>query len=380
MSIQHAVSVDDLRRLARSRLPRAVFDFIDGGATDELTLKANQLDFESIRLRPRFLRDVSKIELGTDILGKPSAAPLVIGPTGLATLVWPDGECLLAQAAARAGIPFTLSTGAGNTIEEVSAVSEGRRWFQLYVFKDRSLTESMIARAAQAGYEALVLTVDVPVIGKRDRDRHNGFTIPLRWSTRSILDFALHPQWCLQMWQQGMPRLRNFDAARGAADAQSHAALMNSQLDASLTWDVIAWLRQRWKGALLVKGVLCLDDALRAADHGADAVIISNHGGRQIDGVSSSVRALRQWGAQASARVPLMVDGGFRRGGDIVKALALGARAVLLGRPTLYGVASAGAPGAARCLDILLEEVRITMAHLGVQRVSDINRDCLDLE
>jgi isopentenyl diphosphate isomerase/L-lactate dehydrogenase-like FMN-dependent dehydrogenase len=155
---------------------------------------------------------------------------------------------------------------------------------------------------------------------------------------------------------------------------------MNSQLDASLTWDVIAWLRQRWKGALLVKGVLCLDDALRAADHGADAVIISNHGGRQIDGVSASVRALRQWGAQASARVPLMVDGGFRRGGDIVKALALGARAVLLGRPTLYGVASAGAPGAARCLDILLEEVRITMAHLGVQRVSDITRDCLDLD
>jgi isopentenyl diphosphate isomerase/L-lactate dehydrogenase-like FMN-dependent dehydrogenase len=380
MSIQHAVSVDDLRRLARSRLPRAVFDFIDGGATDELTLKANQLDFESIRLRPRFLRDVSKIELGTAILGKPAAAPLVIGPTGLATLVWPDGECLLAQTAARAGIPFTLSTGAGNTIEEVSAVSDGRRWFQLYVFKDRSLTESMIARAAQAGYDALVLTVDVPVIGKRDRDRHNGFTIPLRWSTRSILDFALHPEWCLQMWRQGMPRLRNFDAARGAADAQSHAALMNSQLDASLTWEVIAWLRQRWKGALLVKGVLCLDDALRAADHGADAVIISNHGGRQIDGVSSSIRALQQWGTQASARVPLMVDGGFRRGGDIVKALALGARAVLLGRPTLYGVAAAGAPGAARCLDILLEEVRITMAHLGVQRVSDINRDCLDLE
>lgn len=380
MSIQHAVSVDDLRRLARSRLPRAVFDFIDGGATDELTLKANQLDFESIRLRPRFLRDVSKIELGTDILGKPAAAPLVIGPTGLATLVWPDGECLLAQTAARAGIPFTLSTGAGNTIEEVSAVSDGRRWFQLYVFKDRSLTENMIARAAQAGYDALVLTVDVPVIGKRDRDRHNGFTIPLRWSTRSILDFALHPEWCLQMWRQGMPRLRNFDAARGAADAQSHAALMNSQLDASLTWEVIAWLRQRWKGALLVKGVLCLDDALRAADHGADAVIISNHGGRQIDSVSSSIRALQQWGTQASARVPLMVDGGFRRGSDIVKALALGARAVLLGRPTLYGVAAAGAPGASRCIDILLEEVRITMAHLGVQRVSDISRDCLDID
>lgn len=296
MNVSRATSVEDLRVMARARLPRAVFDFMDGAATDEHTLRANISDFETIQLVPRFLRDVSTTRLETMLFQHVTAAPLLIGPTGLATLAWPNAERILAAEAAAAGIPFVLSTGAGNTIEEAASTGPGRRWFQLYVFKDRSITESMIERAAKSGYEALVLTVDVPVVGKRERDLRNGFTIPLRLGARTLLDFACHPGWCLQIARHGVPRMRNFDGARAGSDAMSHAALMNSQLDPSLTWEVLGWLRERWHGPIVVKGLLALDDVLRAADSGADAVIVSNHGGRQLDGVGSSIRALALWG------------------------------------------------------------------------------------
>lgn len=379
MDVSRAISVEDLRTMARARLPRAVFDFIDGAAADERTLRANTADFESVRLVPRFLRDVSSTRLDATMLGAPSSAPLLIGPTGLATLAWPDAERLLAAEAAAAGIPFVLSTGAGNTIEEVASVGPGRRWFQLYVFRDRSITESMIERAAKAGYEALVLTVDVPVVGKRERDWRNGFTIPLRLGPRTLLDMARHPGWCLQVARHGAPRMRNFDGARAGSDAMSHAALMNSQLDPSLTWEVLGWLRERWRGPILVKGLLALDDVLRAADAGADAVVVSNHGGRQLDGVGSSIRALAQWGDRAAARVPVLVDSGFRRGSDVVKAIALGATAVLVGRPTLYGAAAGGADGVRRCLQLLVDEMHVTLAHLGVASIAEVDRRCVDL-
>jgi len=380
MDVAHAISIEDLRVMARARLPRAVFDFIDGGANDERTLRANTTDFDAVRLMPRFLRDVSSARLGTTLLGHAAAAPLLIGPTGLAALAWPNAERLLATEAAAAGIPFVLSTGAGCTIEEVASIGPARRWFQLYVFKDRSITASMIERAALTGYEALVLTVDVPVVGKRERDWRNGFTIPLRLGAGAMLDVARHPGWCLQVVRHGLPRMRNFDGARTNADAMSHAALMNSQLDPSLTWDVLGWLRQRWRGPIVVKGLLALDDVLRAADAGADAVIVSNHGGRQLDGVGSPIRALARWGAQASARVPVLVDSGFRRGSDVVKAIALGATAVLVGRPALYGVAAGGAAGVRRCLQLLLDEMRVTLAHLGVQSIDEVDRRCVDLD
>jgi (S)-mandelate dehydrogenase len=379
MDVSRAISVDDLRTMARARLPRAVFDFIDGAAADERTLRANGADFEAVRLVPRFLRDVSATRLDATVLGAPSSAPLLIGPTGLATLAWPDAERILAAEAAAAGLPFVLSTGAGNTIEEVASVGPGRRWFQLYVFKDRSITEAMIERAAKAGYEALVLTVDVPVVGKRERDWRNGFTIPLRLGARTMLDLARHPGWCLQVARHGVPRMRNFDGARTGSDAMSHAALMNSQLDPSLTWEVLGWLRERWRGPILVKGLLALDDVLRAADAGADAVVVSNHGGRQLDGVGSSIRALALWGDRAAARVPVLVDSGFRRGSDVVKAIALGATAVLVGRPTLYGAAAGGADGVRRCLQLLVDEMHVTLAHLGVASIAEVDRRCVDL-
>jgi len=366
--------------MAQGRLPRAVFDFIDGAADDERTLRANVADFESVRLVPRYLRDVSTTQLDTTILGSPAGAPLMIGPTGLATMTWPDADRILATEAAAAGLPFVISTSSGNTIEEIASTGPGRRWFQVYVFKDRSITAGMIERTAAAGYEALVLTVDVPVVGKRERDWRNGFTIPLKLTPSSLLDFALHPRWCLDIARHGVPTMGNFDRARGSRDAQSHAALMNGQLDPSVGWDVLAWLRERWQGPILVKGLMSLDDALQATALGADGIVISNHGGRQLDGVGSSIRALADWGGEASARLPVFVDGGFRRGSDVVKAIALGATAVLIGRPTLYGAAAGGAEGVRRCLRILLDEMRGTLALLGVRSFAEVGRHCVEVD
>jgi len=380
MDPSRAISVDDLRRMARARLPRPVFDFIDGAADDERTLRANIADFESVRLVPRFLRDVSATRLDTTLLGSPVAAPLLIAPTGLATLAHPDADRVLAAEAAAAGLPFTLSTAAGTRLEDVAAVGPGRRWFQLYVFRDRGITERLIERAAAAGYEALVLTVDVPVVGKRERDRRNGFTVPLRLGARSLVDFALRPRWCAGIARHGLPTMRNFDIGGAVGGDRSHAALVNAQFDPGLTWEAIGWLRERWRGPLLVKGLLSLDDVLRAADRGVDAVVVSNHGGRQLDGVSSSIRALADWGAEAGARVPLIVDGGFRRGSDVVKAVALGASAVMLGRPTLFAAAAGGAVGVRRCLQILTDEMHMTLAHLGAASIAEVDRRCVEVD
>jgi (S)-mandelate dehydrogenase len=377
MTLARAVTVADLRRIARRKLPRAVFDFIDGAAEDEGTLRANMADFDAIALKQRILAGVATTSLGCTILGSPSAAPLVIGPTGLANMAWPDADRILASEAAGAGLPFVLSTGSGCTLEEVGGIGPGRRWFQLYVFKDRRITEKLIERAQAAGYEALVLTVDVPVVGKRCRDVRNGFTIPLSLTPSSLFDFSLHPRWCLDIWRHGVPAMRNFAEFLEDAGASSHAALMNSQLDPGLDWRVLAWLRARWKGPILVKGVLALEDALEAAAHGADGIVVSNHGGRQLDGVPSSIRALQQIGPRLGSQLPLFVDGGIRRGSDIVRAVALGAQAVLIGRPTLYAVAAGGAPGVRRCLEILTEDMHRTLAQIGRSSITDVDADCL---
>ncbi|MFM1988904.1 MAG: L-lactate cytochrome reductase LldA [Pseudomonadota bacterium] len=378
MDATRATSVQDLRLIARARLPRAVFDFVDGAACDERSARANVDDFAAVRFVPRFLRDVSSTSVATTLLGAPAAAPIAIAPTGLATLVHPDADRVLAREAAAAGIPFALSTASGTSLEDVAAVGPGRRWFQLYVFRDRSITERLIERAAAAGYEALVLTVDVPLVGKRDRDRRNGFTVPLRLTPSTVLDFALHPRWCLGLARHGMPTMRNYEL--GDLGGRSHAEVVGSLYDPSLTWEALAWLRARWRGPLLVKGLLALDDVLRAADLGADAVVVSNHGGRQLDGTSSSIRALADWGAQASARVPLLVDGGIRRGSDVVAAVALGARGVLIGRPGLYAVGAGGAPAVRRMLATLVEEMHLTLAHLGAASLAEVGRHCVETD
>jgi (S)-mandelate dehydrogenase len=378
MNASRATSVHDLRRLARARLPRAVFDFVDGAACDERSARANVDDYGAVRFVPRLLRDVSHTSIATTLLGAPVAAPIAIAPTGLATLVHPDADRVLAREAARAGIPFVLSTAAGTTLEDVAAVGDGRRWFQLYVFRDRSITERLIERAEAAGYDALVLTVDVPLVGKRDRDRRNGFTVPLRLTPATLLDFALHPRWCLGLARHGMPTMRNYEL--GDLGGRSHAEVVGALYDPSLTWEALAWLRARWKGPLLIKGLLALDDVLRAADHGVEAVVVSNHGGRQIDATSSTIRALADWGPQAAARVPLLVDGGIRRGSDVVAALALGAQGVLIGRPGLYAVGAGGAPAVRRMLATLVEEMHLTLAHLGAASIEEVGRHCVEVD
>jgi isopentenyl diphosphate isomerase/L-lactate dehydrogenase-like FMN-dependent dehydrogenase len=378
MNASRATSVHDLRRMARARLPRAVFDFVDGAACDERSARANVDDYGAVRFVPRLLRDVSRTSVATTLLGAPVAAPIAIAPTGLATMVHPDADRVLAREAARAGIPFVLSTAAGTTLEEVAAVGDGRRWFQLYVFRDRSITERLIERAEAAGYDALVLTVDVPVVGKRDRDRRNGFTVPLRLTPATLLDFALHPRWCLDLARHGMPTMRNYEL--GDLGGRSHAEVVGALYDPGLTWEALAWLRARWKGPLLIKGLLALDDVLRAADHGVEAVVVSNHGGRQIDGTSSTIRALADWGPQAAARVPLLVDGGVRRGSDVVAALALGAQGVLIGRPGLYAVGAGGAPAVRRMLATLVEEMHLTLAHLGAASIAEVGRHCVEVD
>lgn len=377
MSIARAVTVADLRLMARRTLPRAVFDFIDGAADDENTLRANMADFDAIKLKQRILTNVGVTRLDTSILGSPAAAPLMIGPTGLANMTWPHADKILASEAAAAGIPFVLSTSSGSTMEEAASVGPGRRWFQLYVFKDRTITEGLIRRAQAAGFEALVITVDVPVVGKRRRDVRNGFTIPLTLTPSSILDFALHPRWCLDILRHGAPTMRNFGDALASTRASSHAALMNSQLDPTLTWEIIPWLRGYWKGPILIKGILSLEDAMQAVAHGADGIIISNHGGRQLDGVPSSIKALEQIGQKIGSQVPLFLDGGVRRGSDIVRAVALGAQAVLISRPTLYAAAAGGADGVRRCLQILFEDMHRTLAQIGRSSMSDVDADCL---
>lgn len=378
MNASRATSVHDFRRMARARLPRAVFDFVDGAACDERSARANVDDYGSVRFVPRLLRDVSRTSVATTLLGAPVAAPIAIAPTGLATMVHPDADRVLAREAARAGIPFVLSTAAGTTLEDVAAVGDGRRWFQLYVFRDRAITERLIERAEAAGYDALVLTVDVPVVGKRDRDRRNGFTVPLRLTPATLLDFALHPRWCLDLARHGMPTMRNYEL--GDLGGRSHAEVVGALYDPSLTWEALAWLRARWKGPLLIKGLLALDDVLRAADHGVEAVVVSNHGGRQIDGTSSTIRALADWGPQAAARVPLLVDGGIRRGSDVVAALALGAQGVLIGRPGLYAVGAGGAPAVRRMLATLVEEMHLTLAHLGAASIAELGRHCVEVD
>lgn len=377
MSLARAITIADLRLLAKRRLPRAVFDYVDGAADDEGTLRANMADFDALKLKQRILANVGATRLDTSILGVPAAAPLMVGPTGLANVTWPDADMILARETAAAGIPLVLSTYSGSTMEEAASVGAGRRWFQLYVFKDRDITEGLIRRAQAAGFEALVVTVDVPVVGKRRRDVRNGFTVPLTLTPSSILDFALHPRWCLDLLRHGVPTTRNLAGARAGGRAALHAAVVNSQLDPALGWEIIPWLRDRWKGPLLIKGILSLEDAAQAVARGADGIVISNHGGRQLDGVPSSIQALEHIGPRLGARIPLFLDGGVRRGSDIVKAVALGAQAVLIGRPTLYAAAAGGAEGVRRCLQILFEDMHRTLAHLGRSSMSEVDADCL---
>ncbi|WLE58942.1 alpha-hydroxy-acid oxidizing protein [Burkholderia plantarii] len=366
------INVDDFRTLARRRLPRRVFDYLDGGAEDERGLRRNRAVFERLAFVPRRLADVSTRELATTLLGTRIAAPFVIAPTGLNGLIHPDGDLALARAAQRAGIPFALSTASNVSLERLAGEAGGELWFQLYVMH-RELADSLVQRAARAGYRTLVITVDVPLNGKRERDLRNGFALPLRYTPGVLLDGLLHPRWsCALLRGGGVPTLANVGADDNAS-IEVKTALLRRQMDASFNWNDLRRLRERWPHRLLVKGILDAGDALACLEVGADGVILSNHGARQLDDAVAPLDMLAAARHACGAHGTLLVDSGIRRGSDVVKALALGANAVMLGRATLYGLAAAGEAGVTRVLEILRDEVDRTLAMLGCRNVAELS-------
>jgi (S)-mandelate dehydrogenase len=378
MRVWNAGSIDDLREMARARLPRAVFDFMEGAADDELTLRWNCVDFDRVAWQPRVLVDVSNRNCGTAILGHHTSLPLIVAPTGLAALVWPQADAVLAQSAWAAGVPFTISTSSSVRMEAIrEAAPEARLWFQAYPYKDRELVRGLITRAKAIGCEALVVTVDVPLLGRRLRDHRNRFTVPLRPTSRLVWDMLRCPRWTIQILHHGIPRMQNLVDWMGARTIASLAHLMTSNLDASVTWDSVAQLRDEWGAKLVLKGVLHPEDAERAARVGVDAIAVSNHGGRQLDGATSTIRALPQLVTAVSGRAEVYLDGGIRRGSDIAKACALGATAVMSGRALLYGAAAAGPAGAARAFEILAEEFDRCLALIGCPVVAQLDSSLL---
>jgi isopentenyl diphosphate isomerase/L-lactate dehydrogenase-like FMN-dependent dehydrogenase len=379
-ALTRAFDIADLRRLAQRRLPRGVFEFVDGGALDERTLRANRDDFARWAFVPEVLGDITARDLSTKLFGRRVALPLVLAPTGLAGLLWRRGELAAARAAAAAaGVPYCLSTMAACTIEEIAAEApDGLRWFQLYVLRDRGLTRSMIDRARASGCDALVLTVDTKMQGPRLRDLRNGFTVPPRFGPATLIDFARHWRWLLDVGLGPKVTFRNFDGSGVANDdVVTIAQFVAGQYDLSVSWRDLEWFKDTWGGPVAVKGILAPRDAVRAVDHGADAVIVSNHGGRQLDGAVSAIRALPAVVDALAGRVPVLLDGGVRRGADIATALALGATACMVGRAWLYGLAAGGERGVARAIALLRDEFDTTLALLGRPVATQLARDVL---
>ena len=377
-SVQHCYSIADLRALARRKLPRAVFDFYDGGAEDERTLANNARAFDRWQLAPRVLVDVGNASTAGTLLGSAAAMPAAIAPTGAAGFGWRGADLALARAAAKLGIPYTLSSSATTAIETIADKAPGRLWFQAYVLRNQDFFWKLIERARQADYEALVITVDLPVGGKRERDFRNHFSIPFRFTPRNMLDFASRPRWAFDMLLRGMPVMENLRGLEAAAtNATAIASSVGRSYDPAFDWARLAEVRDRWPRKLIVKGVSRGDDAQRLAAMGVDAIVVSNHGGRQLDGAVPSLQALSEVLESVAGRVPVLVDGGIRRGTDIAKALALGAQGVLLGRATLFGAVAAGDAGAQRALDILHDELLRTMRLCGAPTLLQLSADLL---
>jgi L-lactate dehydrogenase (cytochrome)/(S)-mandelate dehydrogenase len=366
MIASECINIDDLRATARRRVPRFVFDFVEGGAGDESGMRRNREALDRVRLAPRHLVDATRSDPGTELLGRRWSYPFGIAPIGLAGLARHGADTMLAQAAARADIPYVLSTAATTPIEAIARVAPRHLWFQLYVTRDRNITQDLMRRAREAGVEVLVVTVDSQVPGRRERNIRNGFTLPLRPSLGRLLDVASRPAWCLDMLRHGSPRLINLEQyARSGAGAQSLAQLMAAQIDPSLSWSDMEAIRAAWKGKMVIKGLMRVDDAIRAAEIGADGIVVSNHGGRQIDVTPAPIEVLPQIAAAVGARLAVLIDGGMHSGSDIAKALALGARFAFVGRAAVYGVAAGGRAGAEWSLRILAEQFDSTLAQLG---------------
>ena len=372
-ALDHALNIDDLRRLARSRLPRMMFDFVDGGAGDEATLRGNYSAFDACRLVGRALADVSVRDQSVELFGERLSTPVLIAPTGSSGLLWPRGEAEVALACARAGTIMSVSAGATLSIEEVAAAAPGPKWLQLFIYKDRGITQEFAQRAAASGYQALCLTTDCPILGRRERDLRNGFTINPRLNVANCVDLLLHPAWWLRMSKAPRVTFRNFER-HGGGSIVNMAKYIASLIDPSVSWEDLEWLRSIWKGPLVLKGIVRAEDARRAVDLGCDAIEVSNHGGRQLDHSISALEALADVVAAVEGRVPVLLDGGVRRGTDVIKAIAIGAIAVLIGRGHLWGLAVGGADGVARAIEILRDEIDVAMAIGGWKMLSEIDR------
>src|SRR3984957_9568847 len=377
-TLAQALNIADLRELARRRVPHFAFEYVEGGAEDEATLAANRSAFGDWRLVPRTLVDTCARQLRAPLFGQTLSAPLVVGPTGFNGILHADGDVALARAAARHGVPFTLSTFSTTRLEDIAQRAGGHLWLQLYVLKDRAIARDLILRAAAAGYEALVFTTDANVFGSREWDRRN-YRTPGNPNLRTLLDILAHPRWLTRHAACGLPRFRNLEAflAPETTSALGGSTVIPRLVDASISWEDVRWMRELWRGKFLLKGVLDARDAEQALRLGCDGLVISNHGGRQLDYCVTGLQMLPAIARAVGGRMTLIVDGGFRRGTDIVKALALGADAVMLGRATLYGLAAGGEPGANQALDILLNELHRGLGELGCNSVAQLGPDFL---
>jgi L-lactate dehydrogenase (cytochrome) len=377
--LSRAASVADLRAIARRRLPGGVFDYIDGGAEDELTLRRNVAAFRRAELVPRVLRDVSGIDLSATLLGRKLPMPLVVAPTGFTRIASPGGELDVSRAAARAGLPYTLSTMATRSIEEVAAVSRGPKWLQVYVWRDRGLVKELLSRAAQAGYEAIAITVDTAVLGRRERDVRRGFTMPPQLGPGTLLDGLLHPGWTWAFARAEPITFSNVSGSSAPADgrAVNLAEYTNAQFDPALSWRDLDWFRAQWDGPIVLKGIQSVADARLAADAGVEAIALSNHGGRQLDGSPAILELVPPVADAVGDRVEIICDGGVRRGSDIVKAVALGARACMAGRAFLYGLGAGGERGVDKVVSLLEADMRRTMALTGYRQLSDLGPELI---
>ena len=372
------LTIEDLRRRARRRVPKMFFDYADSGSWTETTLRANEDDFRKVKLRQRVLVDMTNRSLASTMIGENVSMPVALAPTGLTGMQHADGEILAAQAAEEAGVPFTLSTMSICSIEDVAEATTRPFWFQLYVMRDRGFINDLIDRARNAGCSALVLTADLQILGQRHKDLRNGLSTPPKFTPKHIWQMATRPRWCLHMAGTRRRTFRNIAGhVKGVTDLSSLGTWTAEQFDPRLSWADVAWIKERWGGKLIIKGILDVEDAKMAAQTGADAIIVSNHGGRQLDGAPSSISMLPQIAAAVGDRIEIHMDGGVRSGQDVLKALCLGAKGVHIGRPFLYGLGAGGRQGVKLALDIIRNELDITLALCGKRDIAQAGPDLL---
>ncbi|WP_026060570.1 alpha-hydroxy acid oxidase [Pseudaminobacter salicylatoxidans] len=372
------LEINDLKNLARRRVPTMFFDYADSGAWTESTYRANEADFSKIKFRQRVLVDMTSRSLASTMIGEKVSMPVALAPTGSTGMQHADGEMLAAQAAEEFGVPFTLSTMSICSIEDVASVTKKPFWFQLYVMRDKDFVLNLINRAKAAKCSALVLTLDLQILAQRHKDIRNGLSAPPKMTPRNIIDMAIRPRWCLGMLGTQRRTFRNIVGhAKGVGDLSSLASWTNEQFDPRLSWSDVEWIRKQWGGKLILKGILDKEDAVMAARTGADAIIVSNHGGRQLDGAPSSISVLPEIVEAVGDRIEVHMDGGIRSGQDVLKALCLGAKGTYIGRPFLYGLGAMGKPGVTKALEIIRKELDVTLALCGKRNIADAGPDML---